>query len=299
MNTLSARTASVLPRAALQRCRPVPGTLTRVVLFGLLLTLPALAFAGPRADLWERWTAHDPESRLQIDHSPWDRFLSRYLVTDHPSGVNRVDYGAVDAGGRQLLDDYIRDLQSLDIDRYSRTEQLPYWINLYNAVTVAVVLDAYPTSSIRRIRLGPLLSIGPWDAQIIEVNGIPMSLNDVEHRIIRPIWPDPRIHWVVNCASYGCPNLRAAALTGDNWDREFEAAAAEFMRHPRAVRFDGDTLWLSSLFEWYPEDFGDENEIQDVLDYVARYTDPAIAQRVRDHRGRIRYHYDWSLNDTD
>ena len=268
-------------------------------LIALFLLIASQAWGGPRADLWERWTAHDPDSRLLIDHSAWDGFLQEFLVTDHPSGVNRIDYGAVDASGRALLDRYIRDMQGLDIDRYSRNEQLPYWINLYNAVTVAVVLDAYPVRSIRRIRIGPLLSIGPWDADIITVNGISMSLNDVEHRIIRPIWPDPRIHWVVNCASYGCPNLRAAALTGENWDSEFEAAAFEFMRHPRAVRFDGDTLWLSSLFEWYPEDFGDEREIQDTLNYVARYAEPDIARRVRTHTGRIRYHYDWSLNDTD
>ncbi len=265
----------------------------------LLLLTTTMVWAGPRADLWERWTEHDPDSTLVIDHSAWDAFLQDYLVTDTPGGVNRINYGVVSAAGRELLNGYIRDMQALDIDSYSRNEQLPYWINLYNAVTVAVVLDAYPVSSIRRIRLGPLLSIGPWDADIITVNGIAMSLNDVEHRIIRPIWPDPRIHWVVNCASYGCPNLRASALTGENWDREFEAAAFEFIRHPRAVRFDGDTLWLSSLFEWYPEDFGDEREIQDVLDYVARYAAPGLADQVRTHNGRIRYHYDWSLNDTD
>lgn len=267
---------------------------TRSIVLGLLAFSAQAVFGAPQAELWPRWEAHDPASTVRVDHADWGRFLDEYLVTGHPSGVNRVDYGAVTSPGRALLDGYVAALERVEVSRLNRDEQLAYWINLYNAATVQLIVDNYPVDSIRGIKPG-LFASGPWDTKILEVEGEPMSLNDVEHRVIRPIWQDNRIHYVVNCASIGCPNLYPQPLTADNWNAVFDESARAHTGHPRGVRFDGNRLVLSSIFEWYVADFG--GDLDGVIEHLAGYVDAGTAQRLRDHTGRVVYEYDWSLNE--
>ena len=249
--------------------------------------------AAPQAERWPRWEPHDPGSARSVDHSDWQVFLDRYLQADHPSGVNRVRYAQVDTADREALQAYIERLQQVPVAMLSRDEQIAYWLNLYNAVTVQLILDAYPVRSIRR--LGGAFSPGPWDDPVVTVDGVELSLNDIEHRIIRPIWQDPRIHYVVNCASIGCPNLYPQAITADNWQQAFEESAFDYIRHPRGVRFDGSTLVLSSIYDWYVEDF--DGSLDGVLEHLGGYLPAEQAARVRSHSGRVRYEYDWSLNE--
>ncbi len=122
-----------------------------------------------------------------------------------------------------------------------------------------------------------------------------LTLNDVEHRIIRPIWQDARIHYVVNCASIGCPNLYPEPLTADNWRRIFEESAADYITHPRGMRFEGNRLVLSEIYNWYVTDFGDS--LDGVVSHLEGYVDTETAERLRDFDGRVRYEYDWSLNE--
>jgi len=260
----------------------------------ILLVLPAAAaLAAPQAELWPRWEAHDPASTERLDHSEWGVFLDEYLIADHPSGVNRLEYADVDGDGRARLDEYVAYLEGVGVSGLNRDEQLAYWINLYNAATAKLIVDNYPVDSIRDIKPGVFAS-GPWDMELLEVEGEALTLNDVEHRIIRPIWQDNRIHYVVNCASIGCPNLYPEPLTGDNWDRIFEESAVAYITHPRGVRFEGNRLVLSSIFEWYVADFG--GDLEGVIDHLREYTDAETAQRLQSHSGRVQYEYDWSLN---
>jgi len=182
------------------------------------LLLSGASSAAPSAELWERWLNHEPDSELTIDHQAWSTFLNRYLKADHSDGVNRVAYSAVTEQDRQSLRDYIQRLSTAPVSTLNRSEQKAFWINLYNAITVDVVLTHYPVRSIKKIRLGGLFS-GPWDAPLVTIEGEALSLNDIEHRILRPIWRDPLIHYGVNCASLGCPNLLQEAYTGRNVDR--------------------------------------------------------------------------------
>ncbi len=260
-----------------------------------LLLLPVVAApAAPQAELWPRWEAHDPTSTDVVDHSDWQSFLDAYLVTGHPSGVNRVPYGEVSVADRRALQGYLDDLQAVSVSGLNRDEQLAYWINLYNAATVDLILDNYPVDSIRDIG-GGLVSKGPWDEALLRVEGEDLTLNDVEHRIIRPIWQDKRIHYVVNCASIGCPNLYPEALSASNWERIFEESAKSYTNHPRGVRFDGNRLVLSEIYNWYVADFG--GEIDGVVAHLVEYVDSETAERLRSHSGRVRYEYDWSLNE--
>ena len=266
----------------------------RLLLAATLAIAAATLSAAPQAELWPRWEAHDPSSSRTVDHGEWDAFLEAYLIVDHPSGVNRVPYAGVSSADRQALQDYLDRLQAVEVSGLNRDEQIAYWINLYNAATVDLILDNYPVDSIRDLGEG-IFSNGPWDDELLTVEGEALTLNDVEHRIVRPIWRDARIHYVVNCASIGCPNLQPVALTAENWDRVFADAAVQYITHPRGVRFDGRRLVLSSIYDWYVADFG--GDLAGVKEHVADYLDAATAERLMDHDGRVSYEYDWSLNE--
>jgi hypothetical protein len=211
-------------------------------------------------------------------------FLDIYLVTGTPDGIHRLDYAAAGSFGRQMLSDYIENLEVFEIRKYNSTEQFAYWVNLYNAVTVRLILDNYPVSSIRKIS-------DPWGRKLVRVEGEDISLNDIEHRILRPIWQDPRIHFVVNCASLGCPNLPASALTADRVEETLDAAAFRFIGHNRGAERGKDILVLSSIFDWYKEDFGANKD--EVLRFIGKYRNFGPLDGVR-----VRYEYDWNLNDV-
>lgn len=278
--------------------QPNCSTVSHMRSLGLMIVLfvVTLGYAGaaPQAELWPRWEAHDPGSTIRVDHEEWGEFLDRYLVAGHPSGVNRMRYAEVSGPDRGELQSYLAELQGTRVSELNRDEQLAFWINLYNAATVELILANYPVDSIRDIG-GGLLSSGPWDDPLLEVEGVELTLNDVEHRIIRPIWQDARIHYVVNCASIGCPNLYPEPLTADNWERIFEESAVAYTNHERGVRFSRNRLILSSIYEWYVADFGDS--LDGVFDHLTEYVDAETADRLRSHDGRVRYEYDWDLNE--
>ena len=265
----------------------------------LVLVTPLFGFGSfesmfaPSKDLWRHWTANDPVSIARIDHSAWTAFLQKYLV---PGEVNRIRYAVVSAQDRQKLNSYTADLAALPISRYRRAEQLAYWINLYNALTVSLVLEHYPVKSIRDIDISPgLFSFGPWDKDLIAIEGERLSLNDIEHRILRPIWNDPRLHYVLNCAALGCPNLQPTAFTADDVDRRLEQAAREFI-NTRAVEVKDKKLIVSSIYAWFAEDFGGSEG--GVLDHLRRYAAPPLAAKLAIFHKIDGDAYDWRLNDA-
>ena len=260
----------------------------------LLLLFVGLA-ACARHTAFEEWrAAANDRSGERVDHNVWQRVLDRY-VDAGDDGINRVHYAALKARGMPLLQDYLRQMASIDPLRLSGDAQMAYWINLYNALTLKVVADAYPTASILDIGArGP--GKGPWDDPVVTVSGATLTLNDIEHEILRKFWQEPRIHFAVNCASIGCPNLARTAYRGATLERQLATAARAFLDSPRAVRLDGEILHLSSLFDWYAADFG--SDALAVRTTLATYASPQTAVLLRAHRGRVRFHYDWSLNDA-
>ncbi len=277
----------------------------RFTLRSLLIIAVAFPLAGiasfealfaPSAKLWPRWQAHDPAATATIDHVPWQNLLDFYLRTDGDD-VNRFDYGRVSANDRRVLDRYIADLAARPIDSYNRDEQRAFWINLYNALTVRVVLEHYPVESILDIDISPgFFSDGPWAKPLVTVAGVALTLNDIEHRILRPIWRDPRLHYALNCASVGCPNLSRKAVTVSNAEAILETAARDYVNAPRGVRLENGRLTVSSIYVWFMEDFGRDDRA--VIAHLARYAEPALAARLASVSTIADHDYDWSLNDA-
>ncbi|RLT99317.1 DUF547 domain-containing protein [Ketobacter sp.] len=259
----------------------------------LVLQSWASAWAAPKAEPWPKWEAQDAASTATIDHSPWQQILDRYLSASGDPQATRFDYGAVSSQDKSLLEGYLSTLQNTRILTYNRAEQFAYWINLYNAATVNLILDHYPVESIRDIKFG-FFSFGPWNEKLLKVEGESLSLNDIEHRILRPIWKDNRIHYAVNCASIGCPNLALKAYTADNTQSLLQQGAVDYVNHPRGVAISGKELQLSSIYDWYQSDFGGNEE--GVIEHLLKYAKPELGRRLSGHDLDVDYHYDWGLN---
>jgi hypothetical protein len=250
------------------------------------------------------FSKHTAGSSLTVEHGVWDQFLKRYVKRD-AAGLNRVDYARFKAKDHKTLKGYVKALQSVDVAKLDRVEQFAFWANLYNAKTVDVVLDHYPVSSIRTITIkSGLLGFlkdsvglgGPWKAKIIKVAGHELSLDDVEHSILRPVFKDPRLHYAVNCASVGCPNLRMSAFTGANLDAELEAGAKDYINSARGVSITDGKVTASSIYNWFQADFG--GDTSGVLAHWRKYAADALKAKLAGVTAINSFQYDWTLNDV-
>ena len=285
MGVWPAPKVSSLAKERLKRLLPIAA-------FLVFLTLET--HAAPKSDLWDHWTAHQPESTLAPDYQLWSDFLRRYLDTSNSDGIHRVDYAGVTAEDREGLKQYLLRLQKIPVSRLSRIQQLPYWINLYNAFTVHLILEHYSLDSIVDIRSG-FLDFGPWDEKLLQIEDEEVSLNDIEHRILRPIWKDPRLHYALNCASLGCPNLQPESFHPGNVESLLNSGVHNYINHPRGLRFENnDDLLLSKIYDWYADDFGDNEK--ELLQHLMRYANRSTKTRLESFDGDIDYEYDWDLN---
>lgn len=225
----------------------------------------------------------------------WPDIMSAYLTGPEADGLVRIDYARLKSNAKDsaALDSYIAKLTAQNPDAMSAAEATAYWANLYNALTVDVVLDNYPVKSIREIKSGAF-SPGPWKRDLVVVNGENVSLDKIEHGILRVKYASPLIHYMVNCASVGCPNLIDGEWSAATLDTDRDQAARDFINSPRGVRMTPKGLVVSSIFKWFDKDFGGSKE--SVLQHIRQYADTDLAAAI-DNGARIKgYDYDWSLN---
>jgi hypothetical protein len=276
---------------------PIPKRLLPLAL-ACLMAAPFAAGAGPDV-LHRPVLASAVASPGAIDHSAWDQLLKAYV---RPAGdhLSRVDYMAFKQSGQSQLKAYIRSLEATDAARLERPEQFAFWVNLYNAKTIDIVLDHYPVRSIRDINLGgSILSVvtgGPWKAKVLTVSGQALSLDDIEHIILRGQFRDPRVHFAVNCASVGCPSLSTEAFTGASLDAHLERNARAYVNSGRGVRLADGRVAVSSIFQWFKVDFGGSDG--GVLDFVRTYAEPSLKASLAGVTRIDDTFYDWSLNDV-
>lgn len=264
-------------------------TLPRRTLLLALAATPALA--APRAEPWERWRRHAPGARGSVDHAAFDSLLARHRGMG-ADGIALFAYQAARAD-RAALTGYLARLQATDVDALDRPEQFAFWANLYNALTLDVVLANWPVASLREIRSG-LFAPGPWGRKLATVANEALTLDDIEHRILRPLWRDPRVHYAVNCASLGCPDLPARAFRAGSLDADLDSAARIFVNHPRGARIEGDRLVVSSIYRWFIEDFSGTDA--GAIAHLARYAAPPLAAQLRGRQRLDRDAYDWAIN---
>ncbi len=236
--------------------------------------------------------ANPPTAAAQtVDHAPFSRLLAAHVV----DGL--VDYGAFARASSFAL--YLRTLDRAEPAAMSRSDRLAYWINVYNAYTIELINARGEKRSIRNInkRLG-ISFRSPWAEPIVRAGGRVLSLDDVEHTIIRPEFGDSRIHVALVCAALGCPPLRSEAYVGALLDPQLDEQAGIFLKQSAKNRVDvaNRTVYGSPIFTWYREDFG--GSLSGVGAFWARYTPAGDARDVL-LSGNFKWadtHYDWSLN---
>jgi len=214
--------------------------------------------------------------RASVDHSAWDVLLQKHVST---SGV--VDYAAFKKD-QAKLDAYLSSLaKQVPNSNWSRGEQMAYWINIYNAYTVKLIVKNYPTASITKLEGGK-----PWDKKWIKVGTKTYSLNQVENEILRPQFKDARIHFAVNCAAKSCPPLLNQAWTASNLEAKLEKQAKAFINNTKYNKLSKSAIQVSKIFEWYAEDFGK------LPSYLNNYANQEIS-----YNTKVSYlTYDWALN---
>ena len=267
-----------------------------VAAFTLLTGFSLGSLFAPSAELWPEWQAHNEQSKTKLDHAALGGLLARYRKQGK-DGIARAAYRKLTNADKKLLSGYVTDLTKTPVSKLSRSEQFAYWVNLYNALTVKVILDNGIPKSIRDIDISPgFLADGPWGKKLVKIEGRDVSLNDIEHRILRPIFKDPRIHYALNCASLGCPDLPTTAFTAVNSEKLLEAAAHAYVNHPRGAKLVDGLLHVSSIYVWFAGDFGGE---EGVLKHLARYARPELARGIKKLTATAGHSYDWGLNGAD
>jgi len=240
-----------------------------------------------------------PVAAHAADTAAYDRLLARYVVAS-ADGINRVRYAAwaSNASDVDALNAYVASLERDRPSRMTRDERLAHWINLYNAVTLQIILENYPVRSIRDIRsqtLDPRGLIGPWRTPRVTVEGRRLTLDQIEHSILRPEFNEPRVHYAINCASIGCPNLAARAWRAETMDADLTAAARAYVNHPRGVSIDRrGRVRVSTIYRWFEVDFG--GNAAGVLTHLRRYASPELQARLAQVSTISSYSYDWALN---
>ena len=234
-----------------------------------------------------------PAAQSTSSHAAFTNILQKYVSAPDGQGLTHFNYSGLKANSadKAALDSYIDRLGQINPATLSGNEQIAFYSNLYNAVTVQVIVDNYPVSSIRK--LGPL-STGPWKKKLLKINGQPSSLNDVEHEILRKQFPSPYVHYMVNCASVGCPNLLDNAWEADTLHAKRKEAAAAYINSPRGVQITPKGLKISSIYKWFKEDFDGK---AGTLKHIRQYAGPELAAAIDGGAKIVDYGYDWSLNE--
>jgi len=221
-------------------------------------------------------------------HTIWAELLNKYVK---PGGV---DYAGFKSEGKKL-DQYLKVLEHTDLKTLSREKKFAYYINAYNAWTIKLILSAYP--GIKSIKdLGTFWK-SPWKKKFVRINGKLLSLDDIEHHILRPRFKDPRVHFAINCSAISCPPLRSEPYLGSLLEQQLDQATRSFINDPNSYRLEGDAFYVSRIFKWFAEDFNN-----DVLGFYLKYARKDLKKKLAEKKDviQIKYlNYDWSLNDIE
>lgn len=220
------------------------------------------------ANTKEQTTTHS------ANHTVFNTLLQQYVTNE-----GFVNYKGF-KGDHQKLKGYINSLEkNAPQSSWSKNEELAYWINLYNSLTIDLLLDKYPVTSITKIEKA-------WDTKITTIGGITYTLNDIENKVIRPKFNEPRIHFAVNCGAASCPKLLNEAFTADKLEGQLQNQTLAFINNPTENKLSANKIQLSKIFEWYAADFGN------ITVFLNKYSKTKI-----NSTAKISYlEYNWDLN---
>lgn len=227
------------------------------------------------------WGITNALNAQSFSHSTWNTLLSKYV-----SATGVVNYAGIKNENTQL-ESYLTSLGNGVSASASRNEKMAFWINAYNAFTVKLIIDNYPTQSIKNLKGGK-----PWDTKFISIAGKTYSLNDIEHNILRKEYFDARLHFVLVCAAKSCPKLLNKAYTAQNLSQEMDNQARIFINDASKNKITANKAQISELFNWYKDDFLKTEGVKNIQDYLNKFSTIKVNSKTS-----ISYlTYNWSLN---
>ncbi len=255
--------------------------------------------SSPSASFVPQIAQHGDEAEPVLPNSVvptsayWADVLGIYTKAGE-EGLIRFDYAALKASAQDMenLGKYIDHMVAQKPSTLSRNDAMAYWANLYNALTVQLVAQNYPVKSIRKIKSG--YRAGPWKRKLVKVEGNKLSLDNIDHDILRPTYQSPLVHYMVNCASIGCPNLKTTPWQGATLAADQKAAARTYINSPRGAKIKDNRLYVSSIYKWFKADFGDDTA--DVLSHLNQYADADLRTALAGRKKIDKYTYDWAVN---
>lgn len=219
------------------------------------------------------------------DHSVYAKLLRKHVK----NGV--VSYKGF-KNDEARLDEYLKTLENTLPDKLDRNEKFAFYINAYNAWTIKLILTGYP--GVKSIKDMGSIFQSPWKKEICRLNGKIMTLDDIEHGILRPEFKDPRVHFAINCASKDCPPLIPEPYYGKILENQLDESAKAFINDTSKNRLKNNTLYISSIFKWFSEDFKD-----DPRGFILKYASGELKAGLEKAGDSIKIEYldyDWSLN---
>ncbi len=218
-------------------------------------------------------------------HQIWNELLQKNV--DEKGNVNYKGFISEKAKLQKYLDALSKEAPKRD---WSKNEKLAYWINAYNAFTVKLIIDNYPTKSIKDLG-GAIYKINtPWDIKFITIEGKSYDLNNIEHGILRKEFNEPRIHFAVNCASISCPVLRNEAYVAEKIEQQLHEQAFRFINDPIRNKINSKTAELSKIFSWFKGDFTKNGTLEV---FINQYSKTKITSQTK-----VSFmEYNWNLNE--
>ena len=220
-----------------------------------------------------------------LNHSLYGELLNKYVKD---GTVNYAGFKSEE----DKLDRYLDLLQTVDPKTLSRDEQFAFYTNAYNAWTIKLILKKYP--KINSIRELGIFNRGPWKKKVVQLKDHPVSLDHIEHEILRPRFQDPRVHFAINCAAKSCPPLRSEPYLEKKLDQQLDDSTRSFINNPNNYRLKGRDLYVSRIFKWFSEDFN-----EDALGFFLKYAEGQLKKNLETNLQKINIkylEYDWSLN---
>lgn len=237
-------------------------------------------------------------STINIDgsksNSPIDNGLFTNLLQQHVSKDGFVNYKGFIKDSNQLNNYLVQLSKNPPQKNWSNNDKIAFWINAYNAYTIKLIINHYPLKSIKDI--GPANQVifinTPWDKKFFSIGDREMNLNDIEHRILRKSFTEPRIHFALNCASYSCPKLRTEAYNGSNLNNQLKEQAIDFLNDTERNIVNENNPQLSSIFKWYGGDITKWSN-KSLIGYLNQYS------RIQmNENANINFlKYNWNLNE--
>lgn len=229
-----------------------------------------------------------------VDHSLFDEILKQYVDKE-----GMVDYAGLKASPEKL-DQYLSILDQTNPALLGDSDRLAFWLNVYNAYTLKLIINNYPIKSIRQAANGPFIPKinTPWEVDLVKVGGKVYDLDHVEHKVIRKEFDDARVHFALVCAAMSCPKLRLESYRGDILDQQLHDQGVDFLNsnNKNRIEKDGTQIRVSKIFKWFKGDFAKDGRT--LQQFVAEFYEGELAEALSQNKLKVKYtSYDWSLND--